>query len=129
MRKRRNKIAAKRFFRKLLKGQNEVPGRIITDKLKSYSAEHRNVLPSVPHSTKQYDNNRAKVSHEPTRQRERQMRQFKSTGQAQRFLTVYGVVGNLFRLGRHLMRAIHYREFRSKAFYEWQQVTCAQIMA
>ena len=126
--KRRNKMAAKRFFRKLLKGQNEVPWRIITDKLKSYSAAHREVLPSVPHSTKQYDNNRAEVSHEPTRQRERQMRRFKSTGQAQRFLAVFGVIGNLFRLGRHLMRAIHYREFRSKAFCEWQQVTCAQIM-
>jgi len=127
--KRRNKIAAKRFFRKLLKDQHEVPWRIITDKLKSYSAAQRVVLPSVPHTTKQYDNNRAEVLHEPARQRERQMRQFKSTGQAQRFLTVYGVVGNLFRLGRHLMRAIHYREFRSKAFCEWQQVTCAQIMA
>ena len=84
--KHRNKTAAKRFFRKLLKNQNEVPGRIITDKLKSYSAAHRNVLPSVPHITKQYDNNRAEVSHEPTRQRERQMRRFKSTGQAQRFM-------------------------------------------
>jgi len=49
--------------------------------------------------------------------------------QAQRFLTVYGVVGNLFRLGRHLTRAIHYREFRSRAFCEWQLVTCSQIMA
>ena len=57
------------------------------------------------------------------------MRRFKSAGQAQRFLTVYGVVGNLFRLGQHLTRAIHYREFRSRAFCEWQEVTCAQIMA
>jgi putative transposase len=129
MQKHRNKTATKRFFRKSLKGQNEVPWRIITDKLKSYSAAHREVLSSVPHSTKQYgNNNRAEVSHEPTRQRERQMRRFKSTGQAQRFLTVYGVIGNLFRLNRHLMRAIHYREFRSKAFCEWQQVTCAQLM-
>ena len=86
-------------------------------------------FPSVTHSTEQYENNRAEVSHEPTRQRERQMRRFKSAGQAQRFLTVFGVVGNLFRLGRHLTRAIHYRAFRSKAFSEWQAVTCAQIMA
>jgi len=127
--KRRNKAAAKRFFRKLLKGQNEPPWRVITDKLKSYSAAHREVFPSVTHSTEQYENNRAEVSHEPTRQRERQMRRFKSAGQAQRFLTVYGVVGNLFRLGRHLTPAIHYREFRSRAFCEWQEVTCAQIMA
>ena len=102
---------------------------MITDKLKSYSAAHREIMPSVTHSTEQYENNRAEVSHEPTRQRERQMRRFKSAGQAQRFLTVHGVVGNLFRLGRHLTRAIHYREFRSRAFREWQEVTCAQIIA
>jgi len=114
--KRRNKAAAKRFFLKLLKSQHEPPWRMITDKLKSYS---------VTHSAEQYENNRAEVSLEQTRQRERQMRRFKSAGQAQRFLTVYGVVGNLFRLGRHLMRAIHYREFRSRAFCEWQAVTCA----
>jgi len=103
--------------------------RIITDKLKSYSAAHREVLPSVAHSTEQYENNRAEVSHETTRQRERQMLRFKSAGQAQRFHTVYGVVGNLFWLGRHLTRAIHYREFRSRAFCEWREVTCAQTLA
>jgi len=127
--KRRNKTAAKRFFRKLLKGQGEPPWQLITDKLKSYAAAHREVVPSVTHSTEQYDNNRAEVSHEPSRQRERQMRRFKSAGQAQRFLSVYGVVGSLFRLGRHLTRASHYREFRSRAFSEWQEVTCAQIIA
>jgi len=52
------------------------------------------------------------------------MRRFKTAGQAQRFLTVHGVVGNLFRLGRHLICATHYREFRSRAFSKWQQVTC-----
>jgi len=123
--KRRNKKAAKRFFRKLLKGQCVPSWRMVTDKLKSYSAAHREMLPSVTHSTKQYENNRAELSHELTRQRERQMRRFKSMGQAQRFLTVHGAVGNLFRLGRHLVRATHYREFRARAFSEWQQVTCA----
>ena len=72
---------------------------------------------------------RAEVSHEPTRLRERQMRRFKSAGQAQRFLAVYGVVGNLFRLGRHLTRAVNYRAFRQRAFCEWQEVTCAHNMA
>ena len=99
------------------------------DKLKSYSAARWEVIPSVTHSTEQYENNPAEVSHEPMRQRERRMRRFKSAGQAQRFLAVYGVVGKLFRLGRHLTRAIHYREFHSRAFCEWQEVTCAQIMA
>ena len=127
--KRRNKMAAKRISPKLLKSQHQPPWRMITDKLKIYSAVHREVMPSVTHSTEQYENNRVEVSNEPTRQRERQMRRFKSAGQAQRFLTVYGVVGNLFRLGRHLPRAVHYHEFRSRAFCAWQEVTCAQIMA
>ncbi len=121
--KRRNKRAVKRFLRKLLKGQCASPRRMVTDKLKSYSAAQREVMPSVVHCTDQYANNRAELSHEPTRQRERQMRRFKSAGQVQRFLTVHGAVNNLFRLGRHLMRASHYRQFRSKAFSEWQQVT------
>ena len=123
--KRRNKRAAQRFFRKLLKGQCASPRRMVTDKLRSYSAARQEVMPSVPHCTDQCANNRAELSHEPTRQRERQMRRFKSAGQAQRFLAVHGAVGNLFRLGRHLIRASHYREFRSRAFSEWLLVTCA----
>ena len=123
--KRRNKRAAKRFFRKLLKGQCASPRRMVTDKLRSYSAAKRELMPFVPHCTDQYANNRAELSNEPTRLWERQMRRFKSVGQAQRFLAVHGEIGNLFRLGRHLMRASHYREFRSRAFSEWQQVTCA----
>lgn len=125
MQKRRNKKAAKRFFRKLLKGQCVSPRRVTKDKLKSYSAAHREVMPSVVHSTKQYENNRAELSHEPTRQRERQMRRFNSMKQAQRFLVVHGLVGNLFRLGRHLICTTHYREFRARAFSEWQQVAHA----
>ena len=82
---RRNKLAAKRVFYKLLKGLREAPRRMVTDKLKSYSAAHREVMPSVTHSIEKYENNRAEVSHEPPRQRERQMRRFKSAGEAQRF--------------------------------------------
>jgi putative transposase len=83
---RRDRRAAERFFRKLLKGQGRAPRRLITDKLRSYSAAHGSVMPCVVHSTRQYENNRAEVSHQPTRQRERQMRRFKSTAHAQRFL-------------------------------------------
>ena len=97
---RRNRRAAERFFRKLLKGQGSEPQRLVTDKLKSYSAAHRTIMPSVVHDTARYANNRAEVSHQPTRQRERQMRRFKSAGQAQRFLSVRGVILNLFRVGR-----------------------------
>jgi putative transposase len=82
-------------------------------------------MPSVNHSTKQYENNRAELSHQPTRQRERQMRKFKSPGQAQRFLTVHGLVLNLFRVGRHLLRARHHRELRGRAFLVWDAVTIA----
>ncbi len=71
---RRDRQAAARFFRKLLKGQGRGPRRLITDKLLSYGAAHRKVMPAVVHSTRQYENNRAEVSHQPTRQRERQMR-------------------------------------------------------
>ena len=100
---RRNRRAVARFFRKVLKGQGRSPHRLITDKLRSYSAAHRTVMPSVIHSTRQYENNRAEVSHQPTRQRERQMRRFKSAAHAQRFLSVHGLVQNLFRVGRHLL--------------------------
>ncbi len=106
---RRDRRAATRFFRKLLTGQGRAPRRLITDKLRSYSAARRTVMPSVVHSTRQYENNRAEVSHQPTRQRERQMRRFKSAAHAQRFLSVHGPVQNLFRVGRHLLRAVHHQ--------------------
>jgi len=122
---RRDRCAAERFLRTLLQGQGTEPRRLVTDKLRSNSAAHRTVMPEVLHSTARYENNRAEVSHQPTRQRERQMRRFKSPTNAQRFLSVHGVVGNLFRVGRHLLRAAHYRMFRSQAFGAWQQVSRA----
>ncbi len=122
---RRDRHAATRFFRKLLKDQGRAPRRLITDKLRSYSAAHRTVMPSVVHSTKRYENNRAEVSHQPTRQRERQMRRFRSAAHAQRFLSVHGLVQNLFRVGRHLLRAVHHRSLRTRSFRVWDEVTCA----
>jgi len=122
--KRKDKQAAKRFFRKMLKKQSQSPRRMITDKLKSYGAARREVMPSVVHCQKRRANNRAEASHQHTRQRERQMRRFKSSGHAQRFLAIHSAVHNLFRIGRHLLRARHYRSFRSQAFSSWQQVTC-----
>ena len=122
---RRARQAATRFFRKLLKGQGRAPGRLVTDKLRTYSAAHRPVMPSVVHSTQQYENNRAEVSHQPTRQRESQMRRFASVGHAQRFSSVHGPVQNLFRVGRHVLRAAHHRLLRTRAFVEWEAVTCA----
>ena len=122
---RRNRQSATRFFRKLLKDQGRVPRRVVTDKLRSYAAAHRLVMPSVAHSTRQYENNRAEVSHQPTRQRERQMRRFKSPAHAQRFLSVHGLVQNLFRVGRHLLRAGHHRLLRTRSFGVWDALTGA----
>jgi putative transposase len=83
----RNKRAAKKFFRKLLKGLQYVPRAIITDKLRSYAAAKVEVMPSVEHQQQGRLNNRAENSHQPTRERERRMRGFKSPGHAQRFLS------------------------------------------
>ena len=88
----RDKNAAKRFFRKLLKGLRYVPRVIITDRLRSYSAANAEVLPSVEHCDDNGLNNRAENSHQPTRLRERVMRRFKSSGHAQRFLSVFGLL-------------------------------------
>ncbi len=122
---RRDRRAAKRFFRKLLKGQGSEPRRLVTDKLRSYGAAHRTVMPSVVHDTGRYANNRAEVSHQPTRQRERRMRRFKSVAQAQRFLSVHGVILNLFRVGRHLLRPANHRILRARSFLVWSEVRCA----
>jgi putative transposase len=120
-----NARAAKRFFRKLLKGQMSTPWQLVTDKLKSYGAAHRVTMPSVNHTTARYENNRAEVSHQPTRQRERQMRRFKSVGQTQRFLLVHAVILNFFRFSRRRMCAENYRWLRARAFKDWSAATAA----
>ena len=119
LQRRRNGRAAKRFFRKLLKGQRRSPNRLVTDKLGSYRVAHREEMPGVPHDTTQYANNRIEASHRRTRIRERQMLGFRSAGSAQRFLSVQFVVLNLFNWGRHAMSAEHYRFCRSQTFNSW----------
>jgi len=121
---RRDKRAALRFFRKILKRQG-APRKIVTDKLRSYGAARKEVVPSITHCQDRYAKNRAEGSHQHTRQQERQMRRFKSPGQTQRFLAIHSQVHNLFRVGRHLLKACHYRTFRIHAFDTWQAVTCA----
>jgi len=117
----RDGAAAKRFFKRLLRSNGEEPRTIVTDKLRSYPVAHREVMPEVVHVTNQYANNRAEQSHESTRMRERGMRRFKSMTQAQRFVAVHAAVQNLFNLGRHLVRAPHYRNLRMSAFDEWSR--------
>jgi len=125
LQRRRNQRAAERFFRRLIKDQGIEPRWLITDKLRSYAAAHRTVMPTVPHETHVYANNQAEVSHQPTRQQERAMRGFRSSDQAQRFLMLHGLTQNLFRLGRHLMQAVNYRILRAQGFQVWQEVVCA----
>jgi putative transposase len=113
--RRRNKRAAKRFFRKLLKGCQYAPRVIITDKLKSYGAAKREILPGVEHRQHRYLNNRAENSHQPTRQRERRMQGFKSAGHAQRFLSAYGPIAQHFRPRRHRFSApVYHQEMRNR---------------
>ena len=121
---RRDGAAAKRFFKRLLKIHQDEPGKIVTDKLKSYGVAHRELIPDTIHDTFQYANNRAELSHQPTRVRERGMRRLKSVVQAQRFLSVHSAVYNLFNLGRHLIPASHYRLNRLRAFASWK---CAVV--
>ena len=96
---RRGKTAAKKFYRKLLKGLQYVPRVLITDKFASYGVAKQEILPGVEHRRHGRLNNRAENSHQPTRQRERTMRRFKSVGQAQRFLSAFGLISGHFTLG------------------------------
>jgi putative transposase len=120
LQKRRDRKAAKRFFKRLLRKNHGEPRKIVTDKLRSYNVAHRELIPGTIQDTSQYANNRCELSHEPTRVRERVMRKFKSVEQAQRFLNAHAAVYNLFNLGRHLVSADNYRFFRQRAFASWE---------
>ncbi len=124
---RRNKAAAKKFFRKLLKGCTYVPRVLITDKLASYGATKQEVMPGVEHRQHQRLNNRAENSHQPTRQRERTMRRFKSPGQAQRFLSAFGPIRDHFCPRRHRLSAGAYRQERAHRFLVWNEVIGVQL--
>ncbi len=129
MQRRRDKHAAKKFFRKLLKGCQYVPRVLITDKLKSSGAAQRESLPSVEHRQHRYLNNRAENSHQPTRQRERRMQGFKSPGQAQRFLSAYGPIAQHFRPRRHRLSAPEYRHEMRKRYQVWGEITGLELAA
>src|SRR3989449_4985671 len=120
---RRNKKAAKQFFRKLLKGLQYVPRVIITDKLKSYGAAKREILPGVEHRQSRYLNNRCENSHRPTRQRAYRMQGFKSPGHAQRFLSASGPIAHHFLPRRHLLSAPEYRKEMRQRFESWAEIT------
>jgi putative transposase len=120
---RRNKKAARKFLRKLLKKQGYVPRTLVTDQLKSYGAAKKEVLPSVQHRCGKRKSNRAQNSHQPTRERERKRPKFKSAGQAQRFLSAHGVIYSFLHPGRHRMQAQNYRELLRRQFAAWDTWT------
>ena len=122
--KTKDRKAASRFFRKLVRGQERSPQMIVTDELPSYGVARRKVMPSSLHCNDRFANNRVEVSHEHTGAQERQMRRFKSHAQAQRCLSVHNRINNLFRIGMHLLSAENYRTLRNRSFKAWQQVTC-----
>src|SRR3954447_18846938 len=113
---RRNAKAAKRSFKKLLKGLCYAPRVVVTDKLGSYGAAKREILPGVEHRQSRYLNNRCEASHQPTRRHERHMRRFKSARQAQQFLPTHSRIHNQFQLRRHRLSASEYRMARDRAF-------------
>jgi len=120
--RRRDKQAAKRLLRKLLKKQMRPPRVMITDKLASYGAAKREVMPGVEHRQHKGLNNRAENSHQPTRRRERQMKRFKSAGQTQRFLSAHDQINNLFHLRRDHVTAAEHRACRAQNFQIWAEI-------
>ena len=122
---RRDRKAALKLMRKLLKKQGITPATIVTDKLGSYGSALRELGVSRRHDTGRWKNNRAENSHQPLRQRERRMKCFKSSGSAQRFLSTHAAVYNVFNIQRHLISRRTLRVFRDQAMLTWCEATVA----
>jgi putative transposase len=123
---RRNTKAAKSLMRKLLKGQGQAPRVMITDKLRSYGAAKRDVMPGVEHRWHKGLNNRAENSHQPTRRRERIMKGFKSARHLQRFVSIHDPIANLFNIQRHDIPSHHHRDLRAAAMQMWNEIARLQ---
>jgi putative transposase len=120
---RRNTKAARRLLTRLLKKQGLAPKRMITDKLRSYGAAKRQVMPDVEHRSHKGLNNRAENSHVPLRKRERMMQGFRSPGSLQRFVPIFSAVRNLFVPPRTKRSAFAVHLHRLRAMTEWKAVT------
>jgi putative transposase len=120
---RRDKAAARCFFRRLLKKSRMPPRVLVTDKLRSYGAAHREIMPCAEHRQSKYLNNRAENSHQPTRQRERAMKGFRSMGGAHRFLSASSGIPPRFRPRRHLLSAHDYRAEMTVRFAIREHIT------
>jgi putative transposase len=109
-------------MRKLLKGQVRSPRVIITDKLRTYGAAKREIMPGVEHRSHKGLNNRAENSHQPIRRRERIMKRFKSARQLQRFVSIHDPIANLFHIPRHDIPSNHHRQLRAAALDTWHRI-------
>jgi putative transposase len=118
-----NAKAAKKFFRKLLKGLCYVPRVVVPDHLRSYGAALRELLPGVTHYESRYLNNRAENSQQPTREQKRAMNRFKTPGHAQRFLSAFSGISPHFRPRRQRLRAAAYRHELAARVQTWREVT------
>jgi putative transposase len=119
---RRNKWAALKLMRKLLKKYGFVPDKLVTDDLRSYAAAAGHLGLKKRHERGRWRNNRAENSHQQTRRRELKMQRFKSAGSAQRFLSSHAAVQNTFNVQRHLTSANTHRAFRASALQTWRDV-------
>jgi putative transposase len=113
---------------KLMKKQCRVPRVLVTDKCRSYGPAHRELMSSVEHRSHKGLNNRAENSHQPTRQRERAMKYFRSPGGAQKFLAAFSQISPHFRPRRHLLTATEYRTEMHHRFTTWNKITGTTAM-
>jgi transposase-like protein len=121
--RRRDKAAAVKLMRKLLKKLGFAPTVLVTDKLRSYGAARSELGLAARHEQGLRQNNRAENSHQPVRRRERKLERFKSPGSAQRFLSVHAAVYNTFNIQRHLINRNSLRALRAQALQTWQVAT------
>ena len=123
--RRRDKRAARRLMRKLLRKQGFAPTEVTTDRLRSYGAAFTEIGLAARHEQGLRKNNRAEVSHQPVRRRERKMQRFKSPGSAQRFLSMHSAAYNTFNVQHHLISRRTPRSFRAEAMAQWHAATAA----
>ncbi|GJD66725.1 IS6 family transposase [Methylobacterium frigidaeris] len=122
---RRDKKAAVKLMRKLIRKLGFAPEELVTDKLGSYGAARRELRLCCRHEQGLQKNNRAENSHQPVRRRERKQQGFKSPGSAQRFLSMHATTYNTFYVQRHLIPRRTPRQFRAEAADAWQKATTA----
>jgi hypothetical protein len=126
---RRDRRAAERLLRKLIRKQARTPRVLITDKLRSCGAARADMSMKFEYRQHKGLNNRAENSHQPTRRRERIMKRFKSARHLQRFVSIHDVIATLFHFPRHSLSAIQYRTLRTEAMIAWKELAGMHAIA